>query len=122
MALHEDQVASDRDAFKEALNKRLDAIGWGLFLIMIGGLWLAPEGMVPEGAWPIGTGLIILGLSIVRYLNGIEVGWFWIGLGILALGTGVGELVGLSLPVFPILLIIAGAATLFRIFVAKEQG
>jgi hypothetical protein len=108
------------DTFKEALDNRLNAIGWGLFLIMIGGLWLAPEGMIPEGTWLIGTGLIILGLALVRYLNGIEVSWFWIGLGILALGTGVGDLVGLSLPVFPILLIIAGVATIVRLFLANE--
>jgi hypothetical protein len=107
---------------KEALNERLNAIGWGLFLVMLGGLWLVPQEMVPEGAWLIGTGLIILGLAVVRYLNDIEVSWFWLGLGVLALGTGVGELVGLSLPVFPILLIIAGAATLFRVFFGKEQG
>lgn len=78
--------------------------------------------MVPEGTWLIGTGLIILGLGVVRYLNDIKVSWFWIGLGVLALGTGVGEIVGLSVPVFPMLLIIAGVATLFRIFFAKEQG
>jgi hypothetical protein len=77
--------------------------------------------MIPEGAWLIGTGLIILGLSVVRYLNDIKVSWFWIGLGVLALGTAVGEIVGLSLPVFPILLIIAGVATLFRIFFVKER-
>ena len=120
MTIQETQAAKDRDVFKEALNKRLDAIGWGLFLIMLGGLWLAPEGMIPEGAWLIGTGLIILGLSAVRYLNGIEVSWFWIGLGILALGTGLSALLGVSLPVFPILLIIAGAATIVRIFFANE--
>jgi hypothetical protein len=122
MTAHEVQAASDQDVFKEALDKRLDSIGWGLFLIMLGGLWLAPKEMVPEGTWLIGTGLIILGLSVVRYLNGIEVSWFWVGLGVLALGTGVGDLVGLSLPVFPILLIIAGAATLFRVFFSRDQA
>jgi hypothetical protein len=113
-------VAQEND--KEALNERLNAIGWGLFLIMLGGLWLAPPEMVPEGTWLIGTGLIILGLAVVRYLNDIEVSWFWLGLGILALGTGIGDLVGLSLPVFPILLIVAGAATLYRVFFAQQQG
>jgi len=78
--------------------------------------------MIPEGAWLIGTGLIILGLSVVRYLNDIKLSWFWIGLGVLALGTGFGEIVGLSVPVFPILLIIAGVATLFRNFFVQERG
>jgi hypothetical protein len=121
MTVQNNQLESDQDAFKDALNNRLDAIGWGLFLIMIGGLWLAPKETVPEGTWLIGTGFIILGLAVARYLNGIEIGWFWVGLGILALGSGLGDIFGLSLPVFPILLIIAGAGTLLRIFFEKGQ-
>jgi hypothetical protein len=121
MTVQDTQPAGAEDTFKQALDNRLNAIGWGLSLVMLGGLWLAPKGMIPEGAWLIGTGLIILGLSVVRYLNDIKVSWFWIGLGVLALGTAVGEIVGLSLPVFPILLIIAGVATLFRIFFVKER-
>jgi hypothetical protein len=120
MTVQDTQPVDAQETYKEALDKRLDALGWGLFLIMLGGLWLAPEGTIPEGAWLIGTGLIILGLSVVRYLNGIEVSWFWIGLGVLALGTGLSALLGLSLPVFPILLIIAGAATIVRLLLQRE--
>jgi hypothetical protein len=120
MTVEGNQLSSAQEPSKDALDKRLDTIGWGLFLLMLGGLWLAPEGVVPEGAWLVGTGLILLALSLARYLNEIQVSWFWIGLGVLALGAGIGEMVGLSLPVFPILLIIAGAATLFRVFFAKE--
>jgi len=59
-----EQAQESREPEKMALDKRLDALGWGLFLIMIGGLWLAPEGWVPEGTWLIGTGIIILGLML----------------------------------------------------------
>jgi len=34
---------------KEALNKRLESIGWALFLIMAGGIWLIPGDRVPSG-------------------------------------------------------------------------
>jgi len=120
MTVQDTQPAGAQETAKGALDKRLDAVGWGLFLIMLGGLWLAPEGMIPEGAWLIGTGVIILVLSAVRYASGIRVSWFWAGLGVLALGTGLSALLGLELPVFPILLIIAGAATLIRLFFAPE--
>jgi hypothetical protein len=116
------QPADTQEVSRDALDKRLDAVGWGLFLIMLGGLWLAPEGMIPEGAWLIGTGVIILVLSAVRYASGIKVSWFWVGLGVLALGTGLSDFLGLDLPVFPILLIIAGAATLIRLFLEREEG
>jgi hypothetical protein len=122
MTVQDMQPAGAQGTSKDALDKRLDAVGWGLFLIMLGGLWLAPEGMIPEGAWLIGTGVIILGLSAIRYANSIEVSWFWVGLGVLALGTGLSSLLGIDLPIFPILLIIAGAATLIRVFLARDQG
>jgi hypothetical protein len=122
MTVQDMQPAGAQGTSKGALDKRLDAVGWGLFLIMLGGLWLAPEGTIPEGAWLIGTGVILLGLSAIRYANSIEVSWFWVGLGVLALGTGLSSLLGIDLPIFPILLIIAGAATLIRVFLARDQG
>ena len=73
-----DKPSDNQDPKKKALDHRLDAIGWGLFLIMIGGLWLAPDGTVPEGAWLLGTGVIILGIMCIRYLNGIKVNGFWL--------------------------------------------
>ena len=33
------------------IGKRLDQIGWGIFLVMIGTIWLVPG--VPQGTWMI---------------------------------------------------------------------
>jgi hypothetical protein len=118
---HNDQFTSDQDVRKKTLDQHLDSIGWGLFLIMLGGLWLVPEGWIPESAWLVGTGLIILGLAGVRYLNDIKVSGFWLVVGVLALGSGVSDFVGLELPVFPILLIIVGAATIYRIVAGRDS-
>ena len=54
----------------DTLGQRLERIGWALFLIMIGGLALLPDGWVPEGTWLVGTGLIMIGLNVVRHLQG----------------------------------------------------
>jgi hypothetical protein len=35
------------------LGKRLDEIGWALFLLMMGALWLMPAESVPEQTWII---------------------------------------------------------------------
>jgi hypothetical protein len=107
---------------KHRLDRRLDAIGWGLFLMMIGGLWLVPEGRLPGGTWLIGTGLIILGTSLIRYLNDIRVSGFWVFIGLLALASGLGDVFGVNLPVFPLLLIFIGAGILFDIFVRRGQS
>ena len=115
-----DQPNDHRGPEKKALDQRLDAIGWGLFLIMIGGLWLAPDGMVPEGTWLIGTGVIILGMMCIRYLNGIKVNGFWFVVGLIALGFGISDVFGLDVPVFPILLIIIGANIVLKPLLKKK--
>jgi hypothetical protein len=99
---------------KEALNKRLEAIGWGLFLIIIGALWLIPDEPVPDGTWLIVAGLIMLGVNAVRYLNDIKLSGASVLLGLLALVFGVGELIGLDLPFVAILLIVFGAGIILR--------
>jgi len=67
---------TDQDQSKMHLNKRLEAIAWGLFLIMIGGLWLLPDETVPEGTWLLGVGVIMLGLNGVRNMYGIKMSGF----------------------------------------------
>lgn len=120
MAQESDQTSENKDAQKKVLDKRLDSIGWGLFLIMIGGLWLAPKKAVPEGTWLIGTGIIILGLMAVRYSYGIKVSGFWIVLGIVALAFGVSDVFGLNIPVFPILIILFGASVILKPLLKKK--
>lgn len=81
---------------------------------MIGGLWLSPEGMFPEGTWLIGTGLIIIVLMGIRSLYGIKVSGFWFVLGVIALAFGISDVFGLNIPVFPILIIIVGISIVFK--------
>jgi hypothetical protein len=77
---------------------------------------------VPEGTWLVGTGVILPGLILVRYLNGLQVSGFWLFLGALALGTGLASVLGLDLPVFPILLIIAGAGILVKPLIDRMRS
>jgi hypothetical protein len=104
---------------QRTLDHQFERISWALFLIMIGGLALVPG--VPGGTWLIGTGLIMLGLNAVRYVNGIRMSTFTIVLGILALVFGVAEFVGSSLPVLPVLLILIGASILWRTVFERES-
>lgn len=109
MSLPDPQVEA-----KKALNKRFEAIGWGLFLIMIGGISFIPDNRVPEGLWSIGVGIILLGLNAARYFNGIRMSGFTTVLGVLALLTGTGDLLGLDMPTLAILLILLGAMLILK--------
>jgi len=122
MTIQDNQATNNQDTQKSALDKRLDAIGWGLFLIMIGGLWLLPEGTLPDGTWLIGMGVIILGLSAYRIFIGIRVSGFWTVIGILALGFGLSEVFYLDLPIIPILLILFGVSMIYKYFTKKEDA
>lgn len=98
---------------RPALDRQLEGIGWALFLIMIGGIGLIPN--VSPSTWLVGTGLIMLGLNLARYLNGLRVSNFTVVLGIFALLLGVGAMTGVNLPFFPILLILIGADILVKV-------
>ena len=96
------QNVTNREDNKRTLDKQLDAIGWGLFFIIIGVLWLLPEGTVPEDTWLIGMGAIIFSVNSIRYLYGIRIQGFWTVIGILALTFGVSGVFSLDLPIFQV--------------------
>jgi hypothetical protein len=105
---------------KDALDHQLERVGWALFLIMIGGLMLLPG--VPSGTWLIGTGLIMLGLNAARRRNGTRMSPFTVVLGIAAVALGAAAVVGIELPVVPLLLLVIGASILWRAFGEREPA
>jgi hypothetical protein len=100
------------------MNKRLDEIGWGIFLIMIGTIWLVPS--VPQGTWLVGTGVLLLLLNAYRYVRNLA----WSGLstilGVLVLAAGLSEMSGVTLPLFAIFLVVAGASLIVKPLVTQH--
>jgi cytosine/uracil/thiamine/allantoin permease len=92
----------------------LDDIGWGLFLIMTGVIWLYPESQLPKGTWLIGTGLLFLGLNAVRALAKAPVSGFTTLLGTLALLAGLAASSDIHVPFAAICLILLGGGLLLR--------
>lgn len=89
----------------QEVERRLDAIGWGLLFLLTGVLLLV---VVPEGTWLAGVGVILLGVSAAKVLLGAKVNWFIVLLGTVALVTGIGEMAGVDVPGLPLLLILCG--------------
>ena len=102
--------------------KRFDEIAVALALIMTGGLWLAPSGLIPEGTWLAGAGLILLGLNAARRVRGIKASGFGVALGLVALASGVGRVLGRELPFWPALLIVIGVALVVKAAVAPRKS
>ncbi len=96
------------------LNKRLEDAGWGLFLAMIGILWLVPDAIVPQGTWMVGAGLILVAVNIIRYAKDIPISGFSTWLGIFAIGAGLVSIAGVHVPLFPLFLVAIGLVILVK--------
>jgi hypothetical protein len=83
------------DEEKVALNKRLEMIGWGCFLVMLGGFALVPHTVVAKSVWSIGVGVIMLGLNVARYFYKIKLSGSTTLLGVISLIGGVMRLLGM---------------------------
>ena len=97
------------DTNKAELNKRMEAVAWGCFLIMLGGFAFIPKQQVPEGLWSIGVGIIMIGLNVARYMKQIRMSGFTTVLGIISILGGVVQLFGVKDLEGAFLLIILGA-------------
>jgi hypothetical protein len=106
---------------KAALNKRFETVGWGLFLVMLGGFMLIPETTVSKGFWSIGIGVIFLGLNAARYMNGIRMSGFTTFLGILALIGGIVQLLGWKSMDGAFFLIVLGAYLILKPWFDQRQ-
>ncbi len=87
---------------------RLEAIGWGLMILMSGVLALIPG--LPDGTWLAGLGALILGLNATRVAIGLPVDWFGLVIGSGAILAGLGVISGLEVPVLALLLVACGLA------------
>lgn len=106
------------DPEKAALNKRMENIAWGFFLVMWGGsmFWgtIAPNNPIREGLWSIAVGLILLGLNVARYFRQIKMSGFTTVLGIISVVGGVVQLLGVKGLEGAFLLIILGAFLILK--------
>ena len=106
---------------KAALNKRLESMAWGLFLIMLGGFAFVPDNTIPGGVWSIGVGVIMLGLNLARYLNKIKMSGFTTFLGVVSVVGGLLELFTKKNLEGAILLIILGAYVIAKPWIERQQ-
>lgn len=97
---------------------RLDQIGWGIFLVMIGTIWLVPG--VPQGTWLIGTGILLLLLNGIRSRLGVQWSGISVALGTLALIAGLGHYTGINVPLFPVCLVVIGLALIVKPLVSQR--
>jgi hypothetical protein len=112
---YHDQMAVNRSA----LNRKLEAAGWGLFFIWIG---IALFGHIGWGVGLIGVGIITLGAQAARKYFALKLEGFWVAVGFLFVVGGICKLFNVHLGLVPILCIVAGIALLVSIFVGRARN
>jgi hypothetical protein len=112
-------MTSAMDTLHKDLDGRLDAVGWGLFLLMTGSVLLVPG--LPDGSWLAGLGTILLGLGAVRAKLGMPVSMFGVIIAAGLVASGAGTMAGLAVPWFAPLLILCGLALVANALVRRPR-
>ena len=102
--------------------KRIDATTWGLLLLMTGILLLLPSHTLPEGAWLILAGGILLAATAVRMAMRLPASAFITALGFLAVAAGVSAMAGVNLPLFAVFLVLLGVTVMLRSWFTHSEA
>jgi hypothetical protein len=113
----ERKEAAPQENEKTGLAQKLDAIGWGSFLIWLGIVYLV--GMDVRVVL-LGIGLIILGVQVARLFLKLRVERFWLIVGLLFVVGSLWQLADPRVPIPAILLITAGLALILTQFLRKR--
>lgn len=100
----------------------LDDLGWASLLIVTGVFWLIPDARVPSGSWLIAVGTIILLFTLARLIYRYPVSEFAFSAGMIALIAGIGSVLGLNLPLFPIALIVIGFCVMLVRYLERRSN
>jgi hypothetical protein len=102
-----------------ARSPRLDAISWGLFFIWIGIAVLTEIGW----GWSLlGISAIVLGTQAALYVSSKRADGFWVACGLVVLGAGLWELLGLTWPLGAVLLVVLGIVILANSSFGAKPG
>jgi hypothetical protein len=95
---------------KSPTNKFLDAVAWGVFIVLLGSCWIASSYYtIDTGIYlALGTGLILIALNLVRRTMNISISKFSLFIGLLALALSASGIVGYALPFIPTVIVLVG--------------
>ncbi len=95
---------------KSTNNKVLDAIAWGVFIVLLGAGWIASSYYnMDTGIYvALGVGFILIALNVARMTLKIAVSKFSLFIGLLALALSGAGLIGYAMPFIPTVVVLVG--------------
>ncbi len=116
---HSQSIIDRRSGEPGVLRSQVDAIAWALFFIWVGVAILADIGW---GWFLIGIGVIVLGAQLALSRSDEAVDGAWIVIGTVFLAGGIWQVLGITWPLAPVLLILLGGAMLFRALFSQPDS
>jgi hypothetical protein len=110
---------------KTPTNKVLDAIAWGVFIVLLGAGWIASSYyQMDTGIYvALGVGFTLIALNFSRRAMGITISKFSLFIGLLALALAGSGIAGFEMPFIPTVIVLVGlfivAEAIQRTFVKK---
>jgi peptidoglycan/LPS O-acetylase OafA/YrhL len=95
---------------KTQSNKVLDAIAWGVFIVLLGAGWITSTYyQIDTGIYiALGVGLILIALNLSRRTIGIKISKFSLFIGLLALALAGSGIAGFDMPFIPTVIVLVG--------------
>ena len=95
---------------KTQTTKVLDAIAWGVFIVLLGVGWIASAYyQMDTGIYiALGVGLILIALNLSRRTMGITISKFSLFIGLLALALAGSGIAGFEMPFIPTVIVLVG--------------
>jgi hypothetical protein len=108
-----DSMCSVNKSEGNAVEKKVDAVGWALFFLWTGTAFLTHIGW---GIGLVGVGVIVIGGQVARKYYDFGLQGFPAVIGSIFILAGIRELAGLQFSLLPILCVIAGLALLLSLW------
>jgi hypothetical protein len=91
-------------------NKVLDAVAWGVFIVLLGAGWITSTYyQMDTGIYiALGVGVILIALNLARKTAKIAISKFSLFIGMLALALSGAGIVGFAMPFIPTVVILVG--------------
>ncbi len=95
---------------KTQTNKALDAIAWGIFIVILGAGWaVSAYYSIETGTYvALGVGLILIALNVSRKALSIAISKFSLFIGMLALALAGSGIAGFEMPFVPTVIVLVG--------------
>jgi hypothetical protein len=110
------QQDADPPADKSSSIRQLDHIARAIFFIWVGFALLVE---LPWGWFFLGVAALILAIQFARWQMNESVEGFWAGCGVVLLIGAIWQLLGISWPLLPALLILLGLVLLGKVIIGR---